>query len=94
MTHGARALAKHGRRSSSGYWGSLVGNGKNSVLGEYLGISMVISFQFYFRYLSFSSYINLFSVEDLKLKAFQRAYLELFELILGSGYTHRSYHTV
>ncbi|AES64569.1 hypothetical protein MTR_2g027210 [Medicago truncatula] len=26
LTHGARALTKHACRSSSGYWGSLVGN--------------------------------------------------------------------
>ncbi|CAL5200060.1 unnamed protein product [Lathyrus oleraceus] len=29
LTHGARALAKHAGRSSSGYWGSLVGNDSN-----------------------------------------------------------------
>ncbi|XP_073222992.1 uncharacterized protein [Cicer arietinum] len=29
LTHGARALAKHACRSSSGYWGSLVGNDSN-----------------------------------------------------------------
>jgi len=29
LTDGARALAKHACRSSSGYWGSLNGNGKD-----------------------------------------------------------------
>lgn len=42
LTHGARALAKHASRSSSGYWGSLVGNGKDS------DRSLVIAFQLYF----------------------------------------------
>jgi hypothetical protein len=46
LTDGARALAKHACRSSSGYWGSLVGNGKNSLLKEkLLDISLVIAFQ-------------------------------------------------
>ncbi|XP_039686809.1 uncharacterized protein [Medicago truncatula] len=33
LTLGARALAKHGCRSSSGYWGSLVGNGVHIWIG-------------------------------------------------------------
>jgi hypothetical protein len=46
LTDGAQALAKHACRSSNGYWGSLVGNGKNSLLKEkLLDISLVIAFQ-------------------------------------------------
>jgi hypothetical protein len=52
LTDGARALAKHACRSSSGYWGSLVGNGKNSLLKEkLLDISLVIAFQTKKKYL-------------------------------------------
>jgi hypothetical protein len=52
LTDGARALAKHACRSSSGYWGSLIGNGKNSFLKEkLLDISLVIAFQTKKKYL-------------------------------------------
>lgn len=57
LTHGARALAKHAYRSSSGYWGSLDGNGKASFLKDnLLDISLVVDFQSpsYFGYLDFS----------------------------------------
>jgi hypothetical protein len=62
LTDGARALAKHACRSSSGYWGSLVGNGEYFFLKvNLLDTSSAIAFQFYLCYLGFSS-IGLFSI--------------------------------
>jgi len=70
LTHGARALAKHACRSSSGYWGSLVGNGEYSFLKVNLvDTSLVIG------YLGFSSYRLVFHCT--LVIAFERAYLEL-----------------
>ena len=67
LTHGARALTKHACRSSSGYWGSLVGNGEYSFLKvNLLDTSLVIAFQFYLGYLVFSSYQLVFQIEDFE----------------------------